>query len=61
MALELRNAVPWEQGFHEPLFDGYFKVIQQCIVGEKHFKLVLETECAKFMLDAIVFNVELTV
>jgi len=60
MAWELRNAGPWGQEFPEPLFDGYFKVIQQRIVGEKHLKLVLETECGQLMLDAIAFNVDLT-
>ncbi|RTR34938.1 single-stranded-DNA-specific exonuclease RecJ [Shewanella atlantica] len=60
MAWELRNAGPWGQEFPEPLFDGYFKVIQQRIVGEKHLKLVLETECGQTMLDAIAFNVDLT-
>ncbi|ABV35506.1 single-stranded-DNA-specific exonuclease RecJ [Shewanella sediminis HAW-EB3] len=60
IAWELRNAGPWGQEFPEPLFDGYFKVIQQRIVGEKHLKLVLETECGQTMLDAIAFNVDLT-
>ncbi|MBW8182999.1 single-stranded-DNA-specific exonuclease RecJ [Shewanella nanhaiensis] len=60
MAWELRNAGPWGQEFPEPLFDGYFKVVQQRIVGEKHLKLVLETECGKLMLDGIAFNVDVT-
>jgi len=60
IAWELRNAGPWGQEFPEPLFDGYFKVIQQRIVGEKHLKLVLETDCGQLMLDAIAFNVDLT-
>lgn len=55
----LRNAGPWGQSFEEPLFDGYFKVIQQRIVGERHLKLVLETPCGTVMLDAIAFNVDL--
>jgi len=60
IALELRNAGPWGQAFPEPMFDGYFKVIQQRIVGDKHLKLVLETECGHTMLDAIAFNVDMT-
>ncbi len=60
IAWELRNGGPWGQEFPEPQFDGYFKVIQQRIVGEKHLKLVLETECGQTMLDAIAFNVDLT-
>lgn len=55
----LRNAGPWGQSFEEPLFDGYFKIIQQRIVGERHLKLVLETLCGTVMLDAIAFNVDL--
>uniref|UniRef100_Q0HRP6 Single-stranded-DNA-specific exonuclease RecJ n=1 Tax=Shewanella sp. (strain MR-7) TaxID=60481 RepID=Q0HRP6_SHESR len=55
----LRNAGPWGQSFEEPLFDGYFKIIQQRIVGERHLKLVLETPCSTVMLDAIAFNVDL--
>ncbi|WP_299004315.1 single-stranded-DNA-specific exonuclease RecJ [uncultured Shewanella sp.] len=59
VATELRQAGPWGQAFPEPLFDGYFKVIQQRIVGEKHLKLVLETPCSRVMVDGIVFNVDL--
>ncbi|GIU40761.1 single-stranded-DNA-specific exonuclease RecJ [Shewanella sairae] len=59
LASELRAAGPWGQSFPEPLFDGYFRVIQQRIVGEKHLKLILETECGRVMLDAIAFNVDL--
>lgn len=55
----LRNAGPWGQSFEEPLFDGYFKIIQQRIVGDRHLKLVLETQCGTVMLDAIAFNVDL--
>lgn len=61
IAWELRNAGPWGQEFPEPLFDGHFKVIQQRIVGEKHLKLVLETECGQLMLDGIAFNIDLKV
>lgn len=55
----LRNAGPWGQAFEEPLFDGYFKIVQQRLVGERHLKLVLETQCGTLMLDAIAFNVDL--
>ncbi|QIR15518.1 single-stranded-DNA-specific exonuclease RecJ [Shewanella aestuarii] len=60
-AFMLRNAGPWGQSFEEPLFDGFFKVVQQRIVGEKHLKLLLETECGKLMLDGIAFNVDLQI
>lgn len=59
LARELRDAGPWGQNFPEPLFDGYFRVVQQRIVGERHLKLVLETECGQTMVDAIAFNVDL--
>lgn len=55
----LRGAGPWGQAFEEPLFDGYFRVLQQRIVGEKHLKMMVETDCGSVMLDAIAFNVDL--
>ncbi len=54
----LRQAGPWGQSFEEPLFDGNFRLIQQRIVGEKHLKMMLETECGAIMVDAIAFNVD---
>lgn len=60
-AHELRSAGPWGQAFEEPMFDGYFNLVQQRIVGEKHLKLVVETECSTLMLDAIAFNVDLSI
>jgi single-stranded-DNA-specific exonuclease len=60
-AFMLRNAGPWGQSFEEPLFDGIFNVIQQRIVGEKHLKLLLETQCGSSMLDGIAFNVDLAI
>ncbi|MCG9695742.1 single-stranded-DNA-specific exonuclease RecJ [Shewanella sp. Isolate11] len=59
LARTLRDAGPWGQNFPEPLFDGYFRIVQQRIVGERHLKLVLETECGQTMVDAIAFNVDL--
>ena len=61
MAFLLRNAGPWGQSFEETLFDGMFNVVQQRIVGEKHLKLLLETQCGSTMLDAIAFNVDLAI
>ncbi|MBR9729423.1 single-stranded-DNA-specific exonuclease RecJ [Shewanella intestini] len=57
----LRQAGPWGQAFEEPVFDGYFKILQQRIVGEKHLKLLVETECGSLMLDAIAFNIDLDI
>ncbi|ADN77263.1 exonuclease RecJ [Ferrimonas balearica DSM 9799] len=55
----LREAGPWGQGFAEPMFDGRFRILDQRLVGQKHLKLALETECGGRQLDAIAFNVDL--
>ncbi len=47
---------PWGQGFPEPLFDGLFEVVQQRVVGEHHWKLVLRPADGGEPLDAIAFN-----
>ncbi|QSX34442.1 single-stranded-DNA-specific exonuclease RecJ [Shewanella avicenniae] len=57
----LRDGGPWGQAFPEPVFDGHFRILQQRLVGEKHLKLVLESECSSVMVDAIAFNVDLSV
>ncbi len=61
LATELRFAGPWGQHFPEPVFDGYFQVVSQRLVGEKHLKMVLAPVGSKIMLDAIAFNVDLDV
>ncbi len=58
LAKELRNAGPWGQHFPEPLFHGLFQVVQQRLVGDKHLKLVLKTECGGQTLDGIAFNID---
>jgi single-stranded-DNA-specific exonuclease len=58
LAKALRHAGPWGQHFPEPLFHGVFQVVQQRLVGEKHLKLVLKTECGSVELDAIAFNID---
>ena len=58
LARALRNAGPWGQHFPEPLFHGIFKVVQQRLVGERHLKMVLKTECGGQTLDAIAFNID---
>jgi len=37
----LRTAGPWGHGFPEPLFDGWFEVLDRWMVGERHLKLRL--------------------
>jgi single-stranded-DNA-specific exonuclease len=58
LANALRQAGPWGQHFPEPLFHGVFEILQQRLVGEKHLKMVLQTECGTQTLDAIAFNVD---
>ncbi|TKB48656.1 single-stranded-DNA-specific exonuclease RecJ [Ferrimonas sediminicola] len=59
MAATLRDGGPWGQAFPEPLFDGRFRLLDQRLVGQKHLKMVVETECGTQQLDAIAFNVDL--
>jgi len=55
----VRQAVPWGQGFPEPLFDGEFEVEQQRVVGERHLKLKLRWPGSRRLIDAIAFNADL--
>lgn len=61
LAEQVRAAGPWGQSFPEPLFDGDFRIIKQRLVGEKHLKLVLSMDEGRTLLDAIAFNVDLTI
>jgi single-stranded-DNA-specific exonuclease len=60
MTLDTAEAIvqggPWGQGFVEPLFDDVFEVLSQRIVGERHWKLVLQHPDGSPGLDAIAFN-----
>ncbi len=58
LARALRHAGPWGQHFPEPLFHGVFQLVQQRLVGEKHLKLVLKSECGSLSLDGIAFNID---
>jgi single-stranded-DNA-specific exonuclease len=58
LARTLRHAGPWGQHFPEPLFHGVFQIVQQRLVGDRHLKLVLKTECGGQTLDAIAFNID---
>ncbi|HVV68385.1 MAG TPA: single-stranded-DNA-specific exonuclease RecJ [Gammaproteobacteria bacterium] len=55
----LRNAGPWGQAFPEPLFDNYFYIVEQRIVGHKHLKLQLQLEQSHLVFDAIAFNIDI--
>jgi single-stranded-DNA-specific exonuclease len=54
IALLLRDAGPWGQGFPEPQFDGEFEVLNSRVVGERHLKL--ELGHAGLRLNAIHFG-----
>jgi single-stranded-DNA-specific exonuclease len=58
LARALRNAGPWGQHFPEPLFHGVFQLVEQRIVGERHLKMVLKSECGSLKLDGIAFSVD---
>ena len=58
LARALRLAGPWGQHFPEPLFHGVFQIVQQRLVGERHLKLVLKSECGALQLDGIAFNID---
>lgn len=57
LAQLLKFALPWGQGFPEPLFEGTFDILDQRLVGQKHLKLVLKYNDKQF--HAIAFNVDL--
>ena len=58
LARALRNAGPWGQHFPEPLFHGVFQLVEQRVVGERHLKVVLKSECGSLRLDGIAFGVD---
>jgi len=47
---------PWGQCFSEPLFDDIFEIRSSRIVGERHWKLVLQHATGQPLIDAIAFN-----
>lgn len=59
LARQLRMAGPWGQQFPEPSFHGRFRLLEQRLVGERHLKLLLQTEDGAISLDGIAFNVDL--
>lgn len=58
LARALRHAGPWGQHFPEPLFHGVFQLVEQRIVGERHLKVVLKSECGSVKLDGIAFGID---
>ncbi|MHC8307145.1 single-stranded-DNA-specific exonuclease RecJ [Pseudomonas sp. PB3P13] len=58
LARALRQAGPWGQHFPEPLFHGVFQLVEQRVVGERHLKVVLKSECGAVKLDGIAFGID---
>jgi len=56
LAVALRYAGPWGQGFPEPVFDGEFRVLDQRIVGERHLRLTVRHPQGSGGLTAIAFG-----
>lgn len=60
VSLELATAIedmgPWGQRFPEPLFDGYFDIIDQRVVGGAHLKMIVRSVNGGEEVDAIAFN-----
>ena len=56
LALSLERSGPWGQRFPEPLFDGWFEIAEQRIVGQKHLKMSLLPVGGADEVDAIAFN-----
>ncbi|WLG96865.1 single-stranded-DNA-specific exonuclease RecJ [Pseudomonas sp. FP198] len=54
----LRHAGPWGQHFPEPVFHGVFQLVEQRVVGERHLKVILKTECGSVKLDGIAFGID---
>lgn len=60
LAETLRSAGPWGQAFPEPVFDGWFRLDQRRVVGQKHLKINVTPWIAGapqgHALDGIAFN-----
>ena len=57
----IKFAMPWGQGFPEPIFNNEFTIINQNIIKEKHIKLKLSLSADKnTTYDAIAFNIDPT-
>jgi len=52
----LQSGGPWGQAFVEPVFDDLFQVKSRRVVGEKHWKLVLQHTSGFPIVDGIAFN-----
>jgi len=55
-ARSLRDAGPWGSAFPEPMWSGFFSVVEQRTVGENHLKLRVRPVDGGNVIDAIAFN-----
>ncbi|MEM8816278.1 MAG: single-stranded-DNA-specific exonuclease RecJ [Pseudomonadota bacterium] len=55
-ARTLRQGGPWGCGFPEPVWHGFFDIVEQRTVGERHLKLKVQSRDGRAVLDAIAFN-----
>jgi single-stranded-DNA-specific exonuclease len=58
LARELRYAMPWGQGFAEPVFENTFSLESWRVVGNNHWRLQLVMEGLDQPLQAMLFNAE---
>lgn len=56
LARELRHAMPWGQGFSEPLFDNHFTLASWRLVGTSHWRLQLRPDGVDQVFEAMYFN-----
>ncbi|WP_456404621.1 DHHA1 domain-containing protein, partial [Thiolapillus sp.] len=56
LAYLMEQGGPWGQGFPEPVFHGEFEVIQQRLLQDRHWKLVVRPQGGDQVIDAIGFN-----
>ncbi len=56
LAKLLESAMPWGQKFPEPLFDGWFEVLDRQVVAAKHVRLLLQQKNSTVVQEAIAFN-----
>lgn len=54
-AVSLKMAMPWGQGFAEPIFDNFFDVAEAKILQNTHLKLELKYPNSNFGVSAIAF------
>lgn len=56
LASLLRAAGPWGQAFPEPVFDGFFEIVNRRVVGQHHLKLALRCRDHNKVINAIAFR-----